>query len=224
MRRISSAVPVGRIVVHEENRLRSYCVAEMVQKIKSIQQVFQPDVVCGQRARIVLGKARGQAANGADRIAIQRSVNENDLAGAVHAIQQQEAACATIENLRDSSAIMSIVVRNQAGEVFKAAMQAGDLAAADANLTAEWGFESLYGGRVRLFNPPDLRAMLNAESLTLIAERGVRVLADYLPPRISRRSEYARILDLERKLSSRPGYATVARYVHCLARCMENGA
>src|SRR5271166_5589417 len=107
--------------------------------------------------------------------------------------------------LLDSSAILSIVVRNQAGEVFKAAIQAGDLAAAEANLTAEWGFESLYGGRVRLFNPPDLHAMLNAESLTLIAERGVRVLADYLPPRVCRSSEYARILELERKLGSRPG-------------------
>ena len=53
--------------------------------------------------------------------------------------------------LRDTSAILSIVVRNQAGEVFKAAIQAGDLAAAEANLTAEWGFESLYGGKVRLF-------------------------------------------------------------------------
>ena len=126
--------------------------------------------------------------------------------------------------LRDSSAILSIVVRNQAGEVFKAAIQAGDLAAAEANLTAEWGFESLYGGRVRLFSPPDLHAMLNAESLTSIAERGVRVFADYLPPRISLSSEYARILELERKLGRRPQYAAVARYTHCLARCMERGA
>ena len=55
--------------------------------------------------------------------------------------------------LRDSSAILSILVRNQAGEVFKAAIQAGDLAAAEDNLTAEWGEESLYGGRVRLFTP-----------------------------------------------------------------------
>ena len=130
--------------------------------------------------------------------------------------------------LRDTSAILSIVVRNQAGEVFKAAIQAGDLAAAEANLTAEWGFESLYGGRVRLFTPSGVQAMLNAESLTSIAERGVRVLADYLPPRISRSSEYARILELERKLGSRPQYAAVARYTHCLARragsVTENGA
>ncbi len=125
--------------------------------------------------------------------------------------------------LRGTSAILSIVVRNQAGEVFKAAIQAGDLAAADANLTAEWGFESLYQGRVRLFTSTGLHAMLNEESLALIAERGVRVLADYLPSGVSRSSEYAQILELERKLGSRPEYARVARYIHCLARRRENG-
>jgi S-adenosylmethionine-dependent methyltransferase len=119
--------------------------------------------------------------------------------------------------LRDSSAILSVLVRNRAGEVFKAALQAGDLAAAENNLTAEWGLESLYGSRVRLFTSDSLRAMLAEASLTVIAERGVRVLADYLPPRISRSGEYERILGLERKLSSRPEYAAVARYTQCFA-------
>src|SRR6516164_11438425 len=50
--------------------------------------------------------------------------------------------------LRDASSIISVLVRNQAGEVFKAAMKDGDLAATEHNLTAEWGHESLYGGRV----------------------------------------------------------------------------
>jgi S-adenosylmethionine-dependent methyltransferase len=120
--------------------------------------------------------------------------------------------------LRDTSAILSIVVRNQAGEVFKAAIQAGDLAAAEANLTAEWAFESLYGGKVRLFTSSGLHAMLNAESLALIAERGVRVLSDYLPPRVSRSDEYDRIVELERKLGRRPEFAAVARYTHSLFR------
>jgi hypothetical protein len=65
---------------------------------------------------------------------------------------------------------------------------------------------------------------LNAASLSLIAERGVRVLADYLPPRISRSSEYARILELERKLGRCSEYAAVARYTHYLVRRMENAA
>ena len=120
--------------------------------------------------------------------------------------------------LRNSSAVLSVVVRNRAGEVVKTAIQAGDLACAENNLTAEWGQESLYGGRVRLFTPDSLRAMLTEVSLRVIAERGVRVLADYLPSRISRNAEYERIFELERKLGSRPEYAAVARYTQCLAR------
>ncbi|MGB7281494.1 MAG: methyltransferase domain-containing protein [Candidatus Acidiferrum sp.] len=122
--------------------------------------------------------------------------------------------------LRDSSAMLSVLVRNRAGEVFKAAIQAGDLAAAKNGLTAEWGQESLYGGRVRLFTPDILRAMLTEASLATIAERGVRVLADYLPPKVSRSADYERIFELERKMGSRPEYAAVSRYTHCLARCV----
>jgi S-adenosylmethionine-dependent methyltransferase len=126
--------------------------------------------------------------------------------------------------LRDSSAILSVLVRNQAGEVFKAAIQAGDLAAAKNGLTSEWGQESLYGGRVRLFTSNSLQAMLTEASLAVIAERGVRVLADYLPPRVSRSADYERIFELERKLGSRPEYAAVARYTQCLARCVNSVA
>ena len=126
--------------------------------------------------------------------------------------------CGAARALRDSSAIISVLVRNRAGEVFKAAIHAGDLAGAENNLTAECGQESLYGGRVRLFTPDSLQAMLTEASLAVMAERGVRVLADYLPSRISRSAEYDRILELERKLSSRPEYAAVARYTQCFAR------
>jgi len=126
--------------------------------------------------------------------------------------------CGAARSLRDSSAILSVLVRNRAGEVFKAAIQAGDLAVAESNLIAEWGQETLYGGRVRLFTPDRLQAMLNAASLAVTAERGVRVLADYLPSRISRSADYERIFELERKLSRRPEYAGVARYTQCVAR------
>jgi S-adenosylmethionine-dependent methyltransferase len=126
--------------------------------------------------------------------------------------------CGAARALRDSSAMLSVLVRNRAGEVFKAAIQAGDLAVAENNLTAEWGQESLYGGRVRLFTSDSLQTMLKEASLAAIAERGVRVLADYLPSRISRSAEYQRILELERKLGSRPEYAAVARYTQYFAR------
>jgi S-adenosylmethionine-dependent methyltransferase len=123
--------------------------------------------------------------------------------------------------LRDSSAILSVLVRSQAGEVLKAAIQAGDLGAAENSLTAEWGQESLYGGRVRLFKSDSLQRMLKAASLSMIAERGVRVVADYLPPAISRSADYERILELERRLGIRPEFAAVARYTHYLARRLD---
>ena len=120
--------------------------------------------------------------------------------------------------LRGSSAIVSVLVRTQAGEVLKAAIRAGDLDEAENGLMAEWGEESLYGGRVRLFSNDSMQRMLKAVSLTLIVERGVRVVADYLPPAVSRDAEYQRILELERKLGMRPEFAAVARYRQCLAR------
>ena len=119
--------------------------------------------------------------------------------------------------MRDSSAILSVIVRNQAGEVLKAALQMGDLSAAEHNLTAEWGQESLYGGRVRLYTSEALEAILKDASLTINARRGVRVVADYLPAQISRSAEYERIFALERKLGERREFFGVARYMHCVA-------
>jgi S-adenosylmethionine-dependent methyltransferase len=122
-----------------------------------------------------------------------------------------------VSALRDPCSIISVLVRNRAGEVLKSAIKDGDLAATEHNLTAEWGQESLSGGKVRLFTADSLQAMLLESSLVVTAERGVRVMSDYLPPRISRNDEYKRIFELERKLGRRPEFAAVARYTHCLA-------
>lgn len=119
--------------------------------------------------------------------------------------------------LRDPSSIISVLVRNQAGEVLKAALLNGDLVVAERNLTAEWGDESLYEGRVRLFAVDSLRAMLAAASLPVAAEYGVRVMSDYLPPKVARSDEYERIFELERKLGRRREFAAIARYTQCLA-------
>lgn len=119
--------------------------------------------------------------------------------------------------LRGPSSLLSLLVRNQAGEVLKAAIRSGDLAAARRCLTARWGHESLYGGKVRLFRPNDLQPMLKAASLRVAATRGVRVVADYLPPRVSRAAKYGEILELERRLGNEPRLAAAARYMQYLA-------
>jgi S-adenosylmethionine-dependent methyltransferase len=126
--------------------------------------------------------------------------------------------CLAARAMRDRSAIISVMVRNRAGEVLKAVIQAGDLSGAEHNLTAEWGQESLYGGKVRLFAPDGVHAMLKAASLAVVVERGVRVVSDYLPHPVCRTAEYERIFELERKLGRRPEFAAIARYTHYLAR------
>lgn len=120
--------------------------------------------------------------------------------------------------LRNSSGILSLLVRNQPGEVLKAALVNGDLVDAEHTMGTDWGNESLYGGKVRLFTGRTLQAMLQDASLAIIAERGVRVVSDYLPKKISRADEYERIFQLECKLGAAPEFAAIARYTQCVAR------
>ena len=133
-------------------------------------------------------------------------------------VEDPRAVLRTASQVMRDSSILSVLVRTQAGEVWKAAIQAGDLAGAARNLAAEWGCESLFGGKVRLFTPESLSAMLRQNSLAATATRGVRVISDYLPPAISFDAEYERILELERELGSRPEFAAVARYAQFLVR------
>ena len=132
--------------------------------------------------------------------------------------------CVAARLLRNPSAILSLLVRSQLGEVLKAAIQTGDLAAANDALTSEWGQESLYGGKVRMFTLEKTRELMKAASLSIVAERGVRMIVDYLPLEVSRSEQYGRIFDLERKLGSRQEFVAVARYIQVLARPVKDGA
>jgi S-adenosylmethionine-dependent methyltransferase len=132
--------------------------------------------------------------------------------------------CDAARLLRNPSAILSVLVRSQAGEVLKAAIHTGDLAAAENALASEWTNESLYGGKVGLFALDKMRNLIKAASLRIVAERGVRIITDYLPPKVSREDEYQRILELERKLGRRAEFVASARYMQFLARPLTDGA
>jgi S-adenosylmethionine-dependent methyltransferase len=115
--------------------------------------------------------------------------------------------------------LVSLLARNRAGEVLRAAVKARDLDAARHALAAEEVRESLYGGPARLFDADALGALLDARAWEVVATRGVRVVADYLPPELSAGEEaYARLLSLETVLAARPEFAAVARYTQLIAR------
>ena len=140
------------------------------------------------------------------------------------------AAAQVLRSDSTGTGILSILVRSQAGEVLKAAIEAGDLEAAERNLTAVWTHESLFGGRVRLFDLDSLQVMIRGASLAVAAERGVRVVSDYLRLHVSPRAQYEPIFELERKLGSRPEFVPIARYIQIIARhssasaCTETGS
>lgn len=115
--------------------------------------------------------------------------------------------------------LVSLVARNRAGEAMRAALKAHDLDEAERALNAVTVNESLYGGPARVFDARSLRALATEAGLNVIAERGVRVVADYLPASLSGTPEtYARLLAFERTLGARPEFAAVARYTQIIAR------
>jgi S-adenosylmethionine-dependent methyltransferase len=126
---------------------------------------------------------------------------------------------------KDVRAIASIVVRNRAGEVLSAALKAGDLAAAEANLTASKVRAKLTDGMVALFTPAELRSMVSDTRLELMAEYGVRVLSDYLPKDfLDNPANCPLLLALEQKLGKRPDFAGIARYYQVIARATNPSA
>ena len=193
---------------------------------------FHVTLLDASQAMLDLAERGAQDAGVSERIALQQG-EATQIAGLFEAesfdvvlchnvlefVEEPGAVlCSAARLLRKSSGILSVLVRNQPGEVLKAALVNGDLAEAEQTMGTSWGNESLYGGQVRLLTAKTLRAMVEEASFAVIAERGVRVVSDYLPAKISRTGEYERIFQLERKLGAQPEFAAIARYTQCVAR------
>ena len=118
---------------------------------------------------------------------------------------------------KDGKAVISLLVRNRCGEVLKAAIKGNDLELAKKALGAETALDSLYGGSLRVFDPLSLRQMLEQAGLEVIAERGVRVVSDYLKCDTPTEETYKLLLDLELLLGAQPQFAAIARYTQMIA-------
>ncbi|MGA8142851.1 MAG: methyltransferase domain-containing protein [Candidatus Acidiferrales bacterium] len=114
--------------------------------------------------------------------------------------------------------VLSVLVRNRAGEVLKEAVNSGDWKLAAANLIAETAVDTLYGERIRVFAPADLHDFLVRAGLEVVAEYGVRVFFDYLKLANLTDATYSQVFELESTLGVRPEYSAIARYVQVIAR------
>jgi SAM-dependent methyltransferase len=140
-------------------------------------------------------------------------------------VPDARAALVALAALIRAGGFVSLVARTRAGEAMRAALKAHDLDEAERALSASQVNESLYGGPARLFDGETLGELANEAGLEVVAVRGVRVVADYLPASLSGTAEtYARLLAFERTLGARPEFAGVARYMQIIARRLPDAA
>ncbi len=134
-------------------------------------------------------------------------------------VEDPSAVIRAVANAARRGGLISLLARNRAGETMRAAIKAQDLDAARHALTASAVKESLYGGPAKLFDHDSMRALAFDSGLEVLAVRGVRVVADYLPASLSQtEDDYQRLLDFEHTLGARTDFSAVARYAQLIAR------
>jgi S-adenosylmethionine-dependent methyltransferase len=136
-------------------------------------------------------------------------------------LEYTEDPSATVRNIAHvlrKDGVLSVLVRNRAGEVLKDAVKSGDWKLATANLTAETVVDSLYGKPMRVFAPADLHELLARSGLEVVAQHGVRVFFDYLGLENLTDATYSQIFELESTLGARPEFSPIARYIQAIAR------
>ena len=128
------------------------------------------------------------------------------------------AILCSIARITKKNAVVSVLARNRAGEVLKAAIKSSDWQVAKANLSADTVTDSLFGEPVRVFDRKDLIQMLAGAGLALTAEYGVRVFSDYVDAEGLDNEAYRQLYELELTLGTQPQFAAVARYSQLIAR------
>lgn len=129
------------------------------------------------------------------------------------ALAREAAACL------GPGGLLSLVARTRAGQVLERALRRRDLDDATRLLSAARVHDDLYGLELRMFDVDELAGLARDAGLELVAVRGIRVVADYLPEWMREDEEdLARVRELERRLGERPDLSRSARYAQVIAR------
>lgn len=133
-------------------------------------------------------------------------------------VENPAATVRDIAHVLCKDAIFSVLVRNRAGEVLRAAIKSGDWELAAANLNAETVVENLYGKPIRIFSLAEVRELLVQAGMVVVAELGVRVFFDYTDMEDLADASYSQVFELESALGARKEFAAIARYIQIIAR------
>ena len=132
--------------------------------------------------------------------------------------EDPSAIVGDIAHVLRKDGLLSILVRNRAGEVLKDAIKTRDWKLAATNLAAETVLDSLYGEALRVFTHNEVRNLCVQAGLGAVAEFGVRVFSDYLAVENLTDTQYSEVFELESTLGARKEFAAIARYIQAIAR------
>jgi len=114
--------------------------------------------------------------------------------------------------------VLSLLLANPRSEVLTAALVKQDPQRALQALTAQLDHRDLFGLPRRAVALQSVYHELEHTAMRVLAEYGVRVFADYLPPDLLEEGTFAEQLwQLELAASAVPPYTDIARYKHILA-------
>jgi len=133
-------------------------------------------------------------------------------------VADPSAIVRSISYVLRNDGVFSLLVRNRAGEVLKAAIKLADYELAKENLSALTVMDSLYRQPSRIFDAAEVLQMTAKVNLDPVAEYGVRVFSDYQDSANPDAETYRQIFDLECALGTRREFAAIARYIQLIAR------
>ena len=132
-------------------------------------------------------------------------------------VEDSSGTVRDIAHVLQKDGVVSLLVRNRAGEVLRAAINSGDPALPAAKLSAETVVDPLFGEPVRVFGRVEVHNMLASADLEVVAEHGVRVFSDYIGAEKMAGESYRQVFELELTLGARPEFAAIARYLQVIA-------
>jgi S-adenosylmethionine-dependent methyltransferase len=132
--------------------------------------------------------------------------------------EPQKALSALVSVLRPGG-LLSILFVNAHADPLRWAIARGDLDRARLALQEQVSQADLFGLPRQTFTAETVNETVTQMDMDVVAEYGVRIFADYMPPaKLDDPAFYARLLDLEAAAGMRHPYKSIARYNQILAK------
>jgi 2-polyprenyl-3-methyl-5-hydroxy-6-metoxy-1,4-benzoquinol methylase len=113
---------------------------------------------------------------------------------------------------------MSLLCANRHADVLRWIWAKGNPEMAQVALDKPTGSADLFGLPRRTFYPLEVHQALDNAGLSVTSHRGIRIMADYVPPeRLEDTGFYQQLFELEVAVGARAEYQAIARYIHLLA-------